>query len=109
MPFPDRPWAKENRWCAIPPLLLAVAETAATNDHEAAETSFDNSKALTPIQQRYLVAITDSGVRVYDGRARTVLEALEGAGYITVDWHTDLNDTEGHLLSHRYTARPVAP
>lgn len=42
--------------------------------------------ALTPAQERYLAEIRAAGTKVYNGRARKVIEALEAAGLVTVDW-----------------------
>lgn len=41
---------------------------------------------LTPAQKRILTEVMQSGVRVYNGRARGPIEALEKAGLVTVEW-----------------------
>ena len=43
---------------------------------------------LTPAQARYLKAIREAGPegKTYTGRGTWVLEVLEAAGYIEVDW-----------------------
>jgi hypothetical protein len=43
-------------------------------------------KELTPAQQRYLTEIRASGKKVYNGRARIVINTLERAGLVTADW-----------------------
>lgn len=44
------------------------------------------SADLTPAQQRYLAEIRAAGRKVYNGRARRPIKALETAGLVNVDW-----------------------
>jgi hypothetical protein len=63
---------------------------------------------LTPAQRRYLEAIRQAGVKVYNDRARKPLEALEAAGLITVDWDMRAQTKgNGIELVGCNTARPV--
>ena len=41
---------------------------------------------LTPAQKRLLNEVRQRGHATYNGRARPVIEALERAGLVTVDW-----------------------
>jgi hypothetical protein len=50
----------------------------------------ENKMGLTAAQKRYLAAIRAAGPngKVYNGRGARVLEVLEAAGLIEVDWWT---------------------
>lgn len=41
---------------------------------------------LTKAQERMLAEVRESGKRVYNGRARRTVKALEDAGLVNVDW-----------------------
>lgn len=44
------------------------------------------TEKLTAAQERYLAEIRRDGKRVYNGRARKPIKALEAAGLVDVDW-----------------------
>lgn len=51
---------------------------------------------LTPAQARMMIAL-EGGPRVYNGRERPVIEALERRGLVDVDWDADLDSQKGRL------------
>lgn len=45
-----------------------------------------DNEALTHAQKRVLAEVRVTGRRIYNGRARRPVEALEAAGLVSVDW-----------------------
>jgi hypothetical protein len=63
---------------------------------------------LTAAQQRILAEVRADGERVYNGRARRTIEALEKAGLVTVEWDTAPHAKDsGMELTERITVRPA--
>ena len=64
--------------------------------------------SLTPAQARILADVREHGQRIYNGRARTPIEALEAHGLVAVDW--DMRPQvkgNGMELVWRITVRPT--
>jgi hypothetical protein len=66
-------------------------------------------KPLTPAQARILAEVNAAGFRVYNGRARKQVAALEAAGLVRADWDsTPHAHGSGMRLTERITVRAVA-
>lgn len=59
---------------------------------------------LTYAQEDLLEKVRRDGVRIFNGRARKTIEALEKAGLVTVEW--DLDIRAGGSSAWRITVRP---
>ncbi len=64
-------------------------------------------KPLTPAQKKMLTEVRRAGVKVYNGRARRSVKALEAAGLVTVKWDMRTSSKgNGIELTDRITVRP---
>lgn len=60
---------------------------------------------LTPAQREMLAEVRESGRRIYNGRARRTVQALEAAGLVKVEY--DLNPHRNGSWTERLTVTPV--
>lgn len=61
---------------------------------------------LTPVQARMLDEVRQAGQRIYNGRARRTVKALEDAGLVAVDWDLILHGNG--RATERVTVTPAA-
>ena len=65
---------------------------------------------LTAAQTRYLTEIRRDGVRIYNGRARRSIKALEAAGLVSVEWDARAQAKGGGVeLVEMIIVHPVEP
>ena len=63
---------------------------------------------MSASQRRILDEVRRDGVRVYNGRVRIPIKALEACGLVEVEWdHIERTKGNGIELAQRITVRPV--
>jgi hypothetical protein len=81
-----------------------AGESKSVQDIVAASRTMLAEKLLTIPQRKLLAEVRKDGSRVYNGRARSRIEALEAAGLVTADWDMELLADGGTLW--RITVEP---